>query len=72
MGGMFTLVGMVALVEEELEELKEVMQEWCRCKTWRYSSFSTFLFRVEFQWFLMELSVLRTEHRNCFRTVCVS
>lgn len=54
--------------EEELEEFVEVLQEpmerlW-RCRTCRYPSFSTFLFRVEFQWFLMALSVLRTKHRR--------
>lgn len=40
------------------DELEEVEQLWRTC---RYPSFSTFLFRVEFQWFLMELSVLRTK-----------
>lgn len=87
---MLTLVGMLAVLggpqvldaglveEEELEELEEVMEELWRCRTCRYPSFSTFLFRVEFQWFLMELSVLRTKHRSCFRScrvqlsVCLS
>lgn len=48
-GWRLTLVGTLAGLEEEL---------W-RCRICRYPSFSTFLFRVEFQWFLMELSVLR-------------
>lgn len=74
---MLTLVGTVAVLggpqvldvglveEEELEELEEVTEELWRCKTCRYPSFSNLLFRVEFQWFLMELSVLRTKHRSC-------
>lgn len=77
---MLTLVGMLAVLgrlqvldaglveEEELEVFVEMLQEpmerlW-RCRTCRYPSFSTFLFRVEFQWFLMALSVLRTNHRR--------
>lgn len=72
-GWMLTLVGTLALLrgshvleaalmeEKEPEELEEELEELWRFKTCRYPSFSTFLFRVEFQWFLMELSVLQTK-----------
>lgn len=36
-----------------------MLEEEMRVGSWRYPSFSTFLFRVEFQWFFTELSVLR-------------
>lgn len=58
------VLGAGLVEEEDLEELEEVLEqvteELWRFKTCRYPSFSTFLLRVEFQWFLMELSVLRT------------
>ncbi len=77
---MLTLAGMLAVLGAsqtfdaglmevgEPEELEEVLEELWWFKTCRYPSLSTFLFRVEFQWFLMELSVLKIKHRSCFRS----
>lgn len=70
---MLTLVRVLAAlggpVEEERQEfaelLEELMERLWRRRTCRYPSFSTFLFSVEFQWFLMALSVLKTKHSSC-------
>lgn len=67
---MLTLVRVSAAlggpVEEERQEFEELLmgRSWRR-RTCRYPSFSTFLFSVEFQWFLMALSVLKTKHSSC-------
>ena len=57
MEGMFAVLGAGLLVEEEL------MERLWSCKNCRYPSFSIFFFNVEFQWFLMALSVLRRKYR---------
>lgn len=61
---MHTWKGMLAELEELQEPhvgLVEELTDMLRYKIFRYPSFCTFLFRVEFQWFLMALSVLRTQ-----------
>lgn len=50
-------------LEDMVAGLEEVLDEVLRHSKCRYPSRSTFLFRVEFQWFLMELSVLRADRK---------